>query len=224
MGNLLVFLKANFFHVAPILAAGIFAIAILLERIPALLWIYPMGRQAEFFARLRDLVMGDRIAEAVALCEASRSKLSAQIAKEGLLRAHQPEALIEDELEIAVRSAGQRVLRRTQFLSTIANVSTLLGLFGTIVGLIQSFDAVGSASAQERANLLAAGISTSMNSTMLGLAVAIPCMVAFSYLMNHTNRLIEETEQAAIRTMALIRQRAYSSELEVSDARRSKAA
>jgi biopolymer transport protein ExbB/TolQ len=224
MGNLIVFLKANFFHVAPILAAGAFAIAIMAERIPALLWVYPMAKQAEFFARLRDLVMGDRVAEAVALCEASRSKLTAQIAKEGLLRAHQPESLIEDELEIAVRSAAQRVLRRTQFLSTIANVSTLLGLFGTIVGLIQSFDAVGSASAQERANLLAQGISTSMNSTMLGLAVAIPCMVAFSYLMNHTNRLIEETEQAAVRTMALIRQRSYASEIEVSDARRSRAA
>jgi biopolymer transport protein ExbB/TolQ len=224
MGNILVFLKTNFFHVAPILLAGAFALAIMLERIPALLWIYPMGKQAEFFARLRDLVMGDRIAEAVALCEANKSKLTAQIAKEGLLRAHQPEDLIEDELEIAVRTAAQRVVRRTGFLATIANVSTLLGLFGTIVGLIQSFEAVGGASAQERANLLAQGISTSMNSTMLGLAVAIPCMIAFSYLMNHTNRLVEETEQAAIRTMALIRQRCYAAEIEVSDARRGKAA
>jgi biopolymer transport protein ExbB len=210
MGNLFEFLQKNFFHVAPILMAGGFAIAILLERVPALLWRYPLNKKKAFFDKIRDLVMADRISEAVALCEAQRFKLAPRVVREGLLRAHLPEPLIEDELQIAVSDAIQHIQKRTQFLSTIANVATLLGLLGTIIGLIHSFEAVGTASAQQRSALLAAGISTAMNSTMLGLAVAIPCMVAFSYLMNQINRLTEEVDQAAVKTLALIRQRFYS--------------
>lgn len=209
------FIRDNFIHVGPILAAGGIAIAILLERIPLLVWVYPMGNGAAFFSKIRDLLMADRTADAVALCERYRSKLVPQIVKEGLLRAHQPETLIADELEIAVREAGTKVTRLTPFLSTIANVATLLGLFGTIMGLIQSFQAVGSANAQQRSALLAAGISTAMNATLLGLAVAIPCMIFFSFLMNRSNRLMEELDQAAVRTLALIRQRYYAAEVEV---------
>jgi biopolymer transport protein ExbB len=214
MGSLLDFFQKNFLHVAPILAAGGFAIAILLERVPALLWRYPLARKAAFFEKIRDLVMADRISEAVAVCESQRTKLAARVVREGLLRAHLPEPLIEDELQIAVSEAVQSIQKRVQFLSTIANVATLLGLLGTIIGLIHSFEAVGTASAQQRSALLAAGISTAMNSTMLGLAVAIPCMVAFSYLMNKINSLTEEVDQAAVRTLAMIRQRFYSTGVE----------
>jgi biopolymer transport protein ExbB len=216
--NFFDFIKENLLHVAPILTAGGIGVAILLERFPALVWTYPMKHTKDFFDRLRDLMMADRTADAVALCEKYRDKLAPQIAKEGLLRAHQPETLIEDELELAVREAGQKIQKFTPFLATIANVSTLMGLFGTIIGLIQSFNAVGNASPQQKSALLAAGISTAMNATMLGLAVAIPCMIAFSYLMNRTNRLMEEVDQAAVRTMSLIRQRYYAAEEEITKA------
>ena len=214
MGNFFDFLKTNFFHVAPLLAVGGFAVAIILERSRALLWIYPLANTPQFFEKLRDFVMADRLAEAIAFCDQHKHKPVAHIVREGLLRAHQPEALIEDGLELAVSEAGQRVQKRTQFLATIANVATLLGLFGTIAGLIQSFEAVGGASAQARAAMLAAGISSAMNATMLGLGIAIPCMLAFSYLMNRTNRLSVEIDQAAVRVMDLIRQRYYVAEME----------
>ena len=63
--------------------------------------------------------------------------------------------------------------------------------------------------------LLAAGISTAMNATMMGLAVAIPCMVAFSFLMSQSNRLVSEVEQAAIRVMDLLKQRYYCAQSEM---------
>ena len=214
MGNLMEFLRGNIWHVAPILIAGVIAIAISFERFKALMWVYPLGNPAAFFEKLRDLVMADRLAEAIALCDRYRSKLVPQVVREGLLRAHQPETLIEDGLAIAVSEQGQKVSKRTPFLATIANVSTLLGLLGTIVGLIHSFEAVGKASAQEKSALLAAGISTAMNATMLGLAVAIPCMILFSYFMNKSNRLSVEIDQAAIRTLDLIKQRYYAAEAE----------
>jgi biopolymer transport protein ExbB/TolQ len=137
------------------------------------------------------------------------------VVKEGLKRANQPEGLIEHALQIAVGEVTQKVQARTAFLSTIANVATLLGLFGTIVGLVQSFTAVGSANAQQRSALLAQGISTAMNATMLGLAIAIPCMIAFSYLMNRTNRLTAEIDRSALRTMDLLKQRYYSHEAQM---------
>src|SRR5690606_29461115 len=140
-------------------------------------------------------------------------KPSAQVVKQALLRAHQPENLIENGLEIALSKATQAIQRRTQFLSSIANVATLLGLFGTIAGLVASFQAMGSVEAAEKSALLAAGISTAMNATMLGLGVAIPCMVAFSFLMNRTNRLVAEVDQSAVQVLDILKQRFYSAEL-----------
>jgi biopolymer transport protein ExbB len=211
------FLRNNFAHVAPILIAAGFAIAIVVERTRALVWQYPMKSQGHFFERLRDLLMGDRIAEAISLCERYRAKPVAHVVREALLRAHQPESHIEDALQLAVSEASLKITRRTMFLSTIANVATLLGLFGTILGLINSFEAIGSATAQERSALLAQGISTAMNATMLGLGVAIPCMVAFSFLMNRTNRLNAEIEQGAVRVLDLIKQRCYAHESDGGD-------
>lgn len=217
MGNFFEFLQGNFFHVAPIFLVGCFAIAITIDRVSNVVFKYPLNQTKAFFDKTRDLVMSDRIAEAIAFCDNYKDKLVAQVVREALLRAHEPEVMIEDGLEIAITDATLKVQKRTPFLATIANVATLLGLFGTIVGLIHSFEAVGSVSAQQRAALLSSGISTAMNSTMLGLAVAIPCMVAYSYLMNHSNRLVVELDQAAVRILDLIRHRHYSAEVEVTN-------
>jgi len=214
MENIFEFLRSNFWHVAPILAAGAVAVLIIIERSKALLVSYPMKSMNGFFEKLRDFVMADRLADAVAFCDRYEGKPVAIVARAGLLRAHQPETLIEDGLDLALGKAQQMIQKRTTFLSAIANVATLLGLFGTIMGLIQSFQAVGSANAQQRSALLASGISTAMNATMLGLSVAIPCMVAFSFLMNRTNTLLADTEQAATETLDLIKQRYYAAEIE----------
>lgn len=206
------FLKSNFLHVAPILMAAGFAIAIILERSRALFKIYPIENPREFFDKLTDFVVSGRVAEAISHCDRYAEKPVAQVIKQGLLRAHQPETLIEHGLQIAVGEATQTIQRRTTFLATIANVATLLGLFGTIAGLIASFEAVGHADPQQKATLLAAGISTAMNATMMGLAVAIPCMIAFSFLMNRTNKLLGDVDASAVRTMDILKQRYYSAE------------
>lgn len=218
MGNFFEFLKEHFLHVAPILAAGGIAIAIFIERFQALVLRYPLKNEQEFFEKVRDLIMSDRMGEAIALCDRYSEKPAARIVKMGLMRAHQPENLIEDGLALVVSESHQLAQKRTPFLATIANVSTLLGLFGTIVGLIQSFEAVGSATAQQRSALLAAGISTAMNATMMGLAVAIPAMIAFSYLTNRTNQLNASLDQSAVRILDLIKQRYYDFEVEESKA------
>jgi len=209
MSSILKFVIENFAHVFPILLAGAIGLIIILERTIALVFSYPVNAFDSFFDRVRVLIMKDRIPEAIALCERMREKPVARVVREGLIRANQPEQLIEHGLQIAVAEATDRIQARTSFLGTIANVATLFGLLGTIIGLVQSFEAVGAASAQSRSTMLANGISTAMNATMLGLGVAIPCMIAFSYLMSRQNRLVSQVDQAAVRTLDLLQQRYF---------------
>lgn len=204
------YIFAHFLHVAPLLLTGMIFVAITVERVRALFFLYPMENRNKFFDRLRELVLSDRLADGIALCDLYPEKPIAQVAKEGLLRAHQPEEMIGDGLQLAVSEAAQRIIKRTGFLAMIANVATLMGLFGTIAGLIQSFGAVGHADAQQKSQVLAEGISTAMNATMMGLGIAIPAMIAFSFLMNRSNRLTAEIEQAGVRTMDLLRSRYIS--------------
>ena len=118
--------------------------------------------------------------------------------KTALERVHQPEELIMNAIELSRNKFAEKIQKRTSYLATIANVATLLGLLGTIAGLIESFAAVGHADAQQKAALLANGISTAMNATMLGLGVAVPCMIIFSFFINKANRLVAELEGAGL--------------------------
>ncbi len=86
--------------------------------------------------------------------------------------------------------------RRTGFLAMYGNVSTLLGLLGTIVGMIHSFAAVASANPADRAMMLSKGISEAMNCTAFGLLTAIPALVAFAYFQNRTDRLVGEITES----------------------------
>ena len=128
MAGFIQFIRDNFAHVAPLLGAAAFAIVIIIERTRALVWGYPMQSTEAFFERIRNLVMSDKINEAVAFCERYWKKPVARVVKEGLTRADQPESLIENGLQITVGEVTQTITARTGFLATIANVATLLGL------------------------------------------------------------------------------------------------
>ncbi len=80
--------------------------------------------------------------------------------------------------------------RRTGFLAMFGNVATLLGLLGTISGMIQSFAAVASANPADRATLLSKGISEAMNCTAFGLIVAIPALLAYAFFQNKTDHIV----------------------------------
>jgi len=206
------FIREHFAHAAPILACGALALAIAMERCYALFVHYPLLGPEKFFRKIASLVMNANIAEAAQYCDRYRRKPTANVVRAGLLRSHLPEGLIQDGIQLALQKCSKAILKRTSYLATIANVATLLGLFGTIAGLIQSFEAVAHADAQQKSALLSAGIATAMNATMLGLGVAIPCMIAFSFLTNRTNNLMGDLENAAVRTVDILKQRFYSSE------------
>lgn len=106
MGNLMDFFKNNLGHVAPILIAGAFAIAIIIERAKALFQTYSLKDTDGFFNQLRTLVIAGKVADALALCDQQIQKPVAKVAKQGLLRSHQPEHCIENGLQIEVSARG----------------------------------------------------------------------------------------------------------------------
>ncbi|ERP31846.1 MotA/TolQ/ExbB family protein [Chitinivibrio alkaliphilus ACht1] len=92
-----------------------------------------------------------------------------------------------------------RFSQRLNYLSLFANIATLLGLLGTIAGLQEAFMALDSLEASQRAAMLAGGISKAMNTTAFGLVIAVPCMVAYTFLHNTQVALTHRLDDAMLR-------------------------
>jgi biopolymer transport protein ExbB/TolQ len=102
--------------------------------------------------------------------------------------------------ELALRELP-KIQRRTHYLSLFANISTLMGLLGTIFGLKQEFGALATADPSQKANLLAQGMALALNTTALGIAVAVFCMILYSILGSKANILIEEIDESSVRLL-----------------------
>lgn len=110
-------------------------------------------------------------------------------------------------MEEVVLEYSLRLQKRTPFLATLANVATLLGLLGTIVGLIAAFSAVANADPSEKASLLSSSISVAMNTTAFGLMTAIPLVFVHALLQSKTASIVDTMEMAGIKLMNSIGQR-----------------
>lgn len=113
-----------------------------------------------------------------------------------------------EEIEFAMEEGLMETLpgleKRTQYLATLANVSTLLGLLGTIIGLIAAFTAVANADPAEKATLLSQSISVAMNTTAFGLIVAIPLLLFHAVLQTKTNEIVDSFEMAGVKLLNMI--------------------
>lgn len=180
-----------------ILTTLIIGITIIIERI---IFIAVTNRidTTKFVNRIIELIQQGHVSSAVELCDMSKAALPV-ITKAGLKKVGKAPQEVQSAFEVAAMSEIPKLEKRTHYLSMIANVATLLGLLGTIIGLIQSFQAVAAADSSQKAALLSAGISVAMNTTAFGLIVAIPCMVSHSYLQSRTNMVIDEINENVAR-------------------------
>lgn len=94
--------------------------------------------------------------------------------------------------------------KRTHYVALLANIATLFGLLGTIVGLIEAFSAVAKAAPSEKADFLSASISVAMNTTAFGLMSAIILLIAYAILSAKTKRIIGSLEIVSIKTLNII--------------------
>ena len=117
-----------------------------------------------------------------------------------------------EDIEIAMEEGMMEIIpqleKRTSYVALASNIATLLGLLGTIIGLIQAFTAVSNANPAEKADLLSASISVAMNTTAFGLIVAIPLLITHTVLTAKTGAIIDSLEMASVKVLNLISARA----------------
>ena len=114
---------------------------------------------------------------------------------------------IEKAMEESLMEVVPRLEKRTHYLATFANLATLLGLLGTVMGLIRAFAAVATINPAEKANLLSASISVAMNCTAFGLMTAVPLLFVHAYLQTKTTELIDSLEMASVKFLNAITER-----------------
>jgi len=111
---------------------------------------------------------------------------------------------IETAMEEGLMEVVPRLEKRTHYLATFANIATLLGLLGTIIGLIKAFTAVSNADPAEKADLLSASISMAMNTTAFGLMVAIPLLLIYTILQSKTTSIVDSLEMASVKFLNIL--------------------
>ena len=115
---------------------------------------------------------------------------------------------IEIAMEESMMEIVPRLEKRTPYVALASSIATLLGLLGTIMGLIQAFTAVANANPAEKADLLSASISVAMNTTAFGLMVAIPLLIVHAILTSKTGDIIDSLEMATVKALNVFSRRA----------------
>ncbi len=181
-----------------LLGVSIAVIALVAER-SFVLWKKWRLDGRSLLAQVKRIIDEDNsYSRALKLCGDDPDHPVSKVLQAGLLKANQPDRDIQRAIEEEAVKQLPRVSQRTPYIGMIANVATLLGLLGTIFGLIQAFKSVGAASAAMKQELLAKGISVAMFTTAFGLIVAIPAMVAFSIVVARQTKIMDTIEECSI--------------------------
>lgn len=114
---------------------------------------------------------------------------------------------IETAMEESMMEAVPRLEKRTHYIAMFANIATLLGLLGTIIGLIRAFTAVAQVDPSMKAEILSTSISVAMNTTAFGLIVAIPLIFIYTVLQTKTTEIVDSLEMATVKFVNMIMQR-----------------
>ena len=178
-----------------ILAVSIFGLGIMIERFIFLFFRYNINATA-FMAQIQKLVMANNIDPANAALP--------RVVKAGLTRANKSEVEVSGAIEEATLEIVPQLQKRTPTLLAIANIATLLGLLGTIQGMIQAFESLGGASPEERSVMLSKGISVAMLTTAFGLIVALMALIGYAILNGKTQQLEDDINEASVQVLNLV--------------------
>jgi biopolymer transport protein ExbB/TolQ len=187
----------------PILVSLTFALAILIERIWVLYFRAAIDKEA-FLQGLKKSVYAGDLDKAISYCAGQKRTPLVNVIKAGLISVPKGDEDVQAAMDEATLRESPKLEKRTGYLAMIGNVATLLGLLGTIVGLISAFAAVANANPADKATLLSRSISEAMNCTAFGLTVAIPSLVAFSVLQGRTQSMLDDINEAAVGVLNLV--------------------
>jgi biopolymer transport protein ExbB/TolQ len=190
----------------PIVLVLALGLAVAVER-----WIYlsvTTATNKALWGKVTPFLKSGNFAGAMQVTSKSKAAI-AQIMTYGLnrVRSARRREDIEQAMEESLMEVMPRLEKRTHYLATFANIATLLGLLGTIIGLISAFTAVSNANPAEKADLLSASISVAMNTTAFGLIVAIPLLLMHMLLQAKTTDIIDSLEMASVKFLNSITER-----------------
>ncbi len=184
----------------PILLVFVAGMAISIERWFQLTHIRSVNRK--MWKRIHPVLSKGEFDKARTIVEKDQSTvsrmLSMGLARQGVVRRR-------EDIEIAMEESLMEIIpqleKRTPYVALLSNIATLLGLLGTIMGLIEAFTAVANANPAEKADLLSASISVAMNTTAFGLMSAIPLLLFHAKLMSTTGQIVDSLEMASVKAL-----------------------
>ena len=187
----------------PILIVFAIGIAIAIERYVTLTLV--RRRNENMWVKLQPALADGDFDKARELTSKDDSTVSRLL---GMGLARQGAVRRREDIEIAMEESMMEIIpqleKRTAYVALGANIATLLGLLGTIIGLIQAFTAVANANPAEKADLLSASISVAMNTTAFGLIAAIPLLVTHTVLTAKTGQIVDSLEMASVKALNVI--------------------
>ena len=201
--TIVLFFQTGGVFMYPILIVFAIGVAIAIERYIKLANVRRVNRKVwDELHPLLDEGEFDKAREVVADDDSTISKLLRMgLARQGSVRRR-------DDIEIAMEESMMEIIpqleKRTPYIALFSNISTLLGLLGTIMGLIEAFTAVANANPAEKADLLSASISVAMNTTAFGLMAGIPLLIIHALLTAKTGEIIDSLEMASVKTLNVI--------------------
>jgi len=191
----------------PILLVFAFGVAIAIERYVTLTMV--TNENQAVWDQVQPLLANGEFDEAREMTSNDESTISRVLnmglSLQGAVRRRED---IEIAMEESMMEIVPRLEKRTPYVALASSIATLLGLLGTIMGLIQAFTAVANANPAEKADLLSASISVAMNTTAFGLMVAIPLLITHAILTSKTGDIVDSLEMATVKALNVFSRRA----------------
>ena len=200
------FFQSGGVFMLPILVVAVVGAAIAIERYLTLTLVEAKNRNV--WKLVQPLLVEGNFEKARELTSKDDSAMSRLLAiglaRQGAVRRREDIEIAMDESMVDITP---QLEKRTHYLATFANLATLLGLLGTVSGLIHAFGAVATVNPADKANLLAASISEAMNCTAFGLMTAVPILLAHAFLQTKTGELVSSLEMAFVKFLNVATER-----------------
>lgn len=177
-----------------ILLAGAIALVVFIERV--LHCHRAQINSAEFLNGVRNVLKRDNVVEAISICDATPGPV-ARLVKTAILSREKGRDRVREAVEEAGLAEVPLLEEKLNLLATIAQIAPLLGLLGTLVGLIEVFNQIHAAGLYAHFGLLAGGIERALICAAAGIAVAIPAHAGYNYLVSRINKIVLDMERAA---------------------------
>src|SRR5262249_39910119 len=185
----------------PILVTSIVVLAIIIER--AVYLLKSSIDKDNPLALLKSQVLSGNVQGAIKVCSGNPTPMT-RIIQAGLMKFNKSDAEVQAAMDEASLREMPLINKRTGYLAMLANMATLFGLFGTIVGMIRSFGGAAPADPTTKSPLLAEGIAEAMNCTAFGISVAVLSLIGYAFLNGKTQALTDDINEVTVQVVNLV--------------------